>query len=129
PDRGGHVRLNLRRRQGAVVNAHLVDEAGEVLTVDAVTAHLERVVRSDNGPGPGRARDERPVDVEVYRRAVVSRRQVGPGVGRNVGRANGLGVSAAHDDTSNGIGGIIGGRGEVVVVIALVNHVPPQAIY
>ena len=49
-----HVGLDLRLSERGVVHADVVDETGEVLTVDAVSADLKRATGGCHGGGGGR---------------------------------------------------------------------------
>ena len=101
----------------------------EVLAVEAVAADLERVGRGADRPGLRLGRDLRAVDVEAQRRAVVRQTRVGPGVGASAPPApydrrvaNRAECAAARRRAPAGRG-----RLEVVVVVALVDHVAPGA--
>ena len=50
-DRGAHVLLDLGRAEGAVVDAHLVDQAAEVLAPDVVAADSQRRRRAHQRSG------------------------------------------------------------------------------
>ena len=122
-----HVGLDLRLRERGVVDADLVDGAGEVLPVDAVAADLELVGRRGDAAGGCRARDLRPIHEQPDRGAVVGGCQVRERVRGDRDRAERLPVHARDRCPANGSGSApgTGGRHQVVVVVALVDHVAP----
>src|SRR5207253_5354563 len=100
-----HVRLNLGRGQGPVVDADLVDHAGEVLAPDGVAANLERAVGDLNVPACRHAADLGAVDVQTEGSAVIGAGQVAPSVQRQLRVAQGVVVGRADAD-----GGLRPGR-------------------
>ena len=123
-ERRVHVDLDLAGAQGPVVDSHFVDQAGEELAVDAVATDLQRIARGFDAAGAGRAGDERAVDVQPQRGAVIGQGQVGPGVGAQRRGAEGFDVRAA-DDHSAGRLAVVRGGFEIVVVVPFVDHVAP----
>ena len=127
-DRGRLVGLDLRGRERHVVDADVVDQAGEELAVDAVAADLQRV---------GRRRDRarvrrrsRPAS-RSHTGAASSRRRsrsgtprCSPGAPRCRTRPRTLppAISPAVRERA-----VRRARLEVVVVVALVDHIPPAA--
>ena len=94
PIAGVHVRLDLCLGEGDVVDAHLVDAAGEVLAVDPVAADLEREGGLREDPVTARLATCVPF---TYRRMVCPsqvRGQVRPGVQRQRRRCRRLAVRA-----------------------------------
>jgi hypothetical protein len=59
------VGLDLRRRERALVDAHLVDQALEPFAPDVVAADPQRAGRVQQTAGDGARRDLRPVDIEA----------------------------------------------------------------
>ena len=64
-DRAAHVVADLGGAEGAVVDAHLVDEAAEVLAPDVVGAEGERAVARARSPSCGQRADLGAVDEEA----------------------------------------------------------------
>jgi hypothetical protein len=106
--------LDLRLGQGGVVDADLVDGAGEVLPKDAVAADLELIVGRGDAAGGCRARDLGPIDEQPDRGAVVGGGQVRERVRGDRDRAGRLPVHARDRCPANGSGGApgTGGRGD-----------------
>jgi signal transduction histidine kinase len=73
-DRAGHVGLDLGRRQGAVVDANLVDPPLEPLVPDRVAADAQRVVARPERGARRAGRDLDPTHVEPQRPGAVGRR-------------------------------------------------------
>ena len=96
-DRGALVGLDLGGGEGDVVDADVVDQAGEELAVETVPADLQRVRRGGDRAGMGRRGDLGPVDIQAQRRPVIGLGQERPGVGGQRGGAEGVGVAAARD--------------------------------
>ena len=89
-DRSVHVALDLARRQGAVVDAHVVELAAEPLLPDRVAAEAERSRRGGDAAGVRARVGDAAVDVEPHRRAVIGDGEVAPGVQRQRRRADGI---------------------------------------
>src|SRR4029079_11011761 len=107
-DPGAQVGLDVGLGEGAVVDADLVDEAGEVLAVGVVAADPQGVVGGLDGAGGGAGGDLGAVDVEPQGGAVVGEGDVGPRVG-------GVGVRAADEGRTAAEGPAAGGaQGSVV---------------
>src|SRR5262249_59397644 len=93
---------------------------------EVVAAYLQGVGGGGDRAGVGGGGDLGAVDVEAQGGAVVGLGQIAPGVGGQGGRAVGVAVGAAGDQAGVGFRGIGRGGFEVVVVVALVDHVPPD---
>ena len=99
--RRGHVGGDLGRRQGPVVDAHLVDAPVGVLAPDRVAADPKRQARGLDGAGRGGLGHLDAVLVEAQLGVVVGEGQVGPGAGgerrADPGHPVGAGAGAGHD--------------------------------
>ena len=85
--RRDHIGLELARGERPVVDAHFIDPAGEELAPDAVAADPQRAGRRQQRAADGAAADLHPVDVQAQGRVVVGRREMRPGVERQLTRA------------------------------------------
>ena len=81
-DRRIHVRLQLAHREGAVVDAQVVDPPRKPLRPDAVAADPQHSRGGGDGACLRELRDLGPVQIEAQEGAVVGRRQVRPRIQR-----------------------------------------------
>jgi hypothetical protein len=79
-DGSAHVGLQLGGRQSPAVDANVVELPAEPLGPDRVAAEAKRAGRSGDAAGVRAGAGERAVHVEADGRAVVRRREMGPGV-------------------------------------------------
>ena len=98
---------------------------GEVLAVEGIAADRERARGRGDRARLRRGAGEVAVDVEAEGGAVVGGCQVRPGVDSEGGRTVGLGIAAADDRAAGRSTRLVRSRLEVVVVVALLDHVAP----
>ena len=120
-----HVVLDLGLREGCVVDADLVDETGVVLAVERIAPDRERGRRGGDRTCRRRRAGEGTVDVEANVGAVVREREMRPPADREDGRPVTVGVAAADDRSAVRCAAGVGCGLQVVVVVALLDHVAP----
>ena len=98
PTAAGHVGLDLRDREGAVVEPEIVDQAAEELVPDRVAADPEGAGRGRHRAGRRRRARERAVDIEAHDAAVVGGGEVRPGIRRQRGRTSCLDLARAEPE-------------------------------
>ena len=100
----------------------------EVLAVDAVAADLERVGRGGDRAGVGGGGDLGAVDVQTQGGAVVGLGEVASRCWPTGRRCRKRRRSCRRRSAGVGPGAVAGGAFEVVVVVALVDHVAPVGV-
>ena len=127
PDGCSHVGLDRCLRESAVVDAHLVDQAAEGLSVDAVAADLQLTRRTGDRPCLRLTGHQPTVHIEPQRRTVVGHSQKRPRVERQHRRGERIRVATPERAPAAGnAAAAVRRRHQVVVVVALVDHIAPR---
>ena len=126
PDRRIHIREDLRRREGAVVDAHFVDQPWEELAAVGVPTDAQRRRGGLDRAGRGRTAHLHAVDVEQALRAIIGGGDVGPGIGHEGGGGkDDRTAGASREGEAAGRPVLIrAGRQEVGVLFFLENGFP-----
>ena len=120
--------LDLGGAKRRVVDADVVDQAGEELAIEAVAADLQRVGGGRDRSGVGGRRDLGAVDIQAHRRPVIGLGKERPDIGRQLGCTERVGVRAARDQPRVRPRRVARGCRQVEVVVALVDHVAPLGV-